>query len=134
MDYRGRRGREKEGCSAEVSAEPEELETNKCTGERGGGGGNANFAVGNLIISFRAGEFKDFIKSRLKCRRRVSTVSKISLRYLRRSFLSVSSFSSLFSYFCFHFCCARAPSRGGRLTFENGSDDDAIESRKGTMR
>lgn len=85
-------------CSAEVSAEPEELGTNKCAGGRGGGGeeGNANFAVGNLIISFRAGEFKDFIKSRLKCRRRVSTHLKnfITLFTTFLSRLSVSSFSS----------------------------------------
>ena len=67
------------------------------------GEGNANFAVGNLIISFRAGEFKDFIKSRLKCRRRVSTSLKnfITLFTTFLSRLSVFSFSSFLLLFSF---------------------------------
>jgi len=87
--------------------------------------GNANFAVGNLIISFRAGEFKDFIKSRLKCRRRVSTRLKnfITLFTTFLSPLSVSSFSLFFFfYFYFRFCRARGEAGDVRHP-KNGSDD-----------
>lgn len=84
---------------------------------RDGGGeeGNANFAVGNLIISFRAGEFKDFIKSRLKCRRRVSTRLKnfITLFTTFLSRLSVSSFSSALLLFSL---LSRARARQGKET------------------
>lgn len=91
------------------------------------GEGNANFAVGNLIISFRAGEFKDFIKSRLKCRRRVSTRLKnfITLFTTFLSRLSVSSFSFIFTFLF----VSVARETGDR---DPKTESDDAESRKGT--
>lgn len=98
---------------------------------RGGGGDNANFAVGNLIISFRAGEFKDFIKSRFKCRRRVSTHLKnfITLFTTFLSCLSVSSFSSPLHLFSFLYFVPYAR-RGGGQIFENGGRRNGRDTNK----
>lgn len=97
------------------------------------GGANANFAVGNLIISFRTGEFKDFIKSRLKCRRRVSTHLKnfITLFTTFLSRLSVSTFSSLLHLFSFlYFADAPYARRGRGQISENGSRRDGRDTNK----